>query len=69
MTFWLLCMMFSRYHPALRRCLNFKRHYSNISFGEFVLSNLIASPLMKLCLTPDGWHEAKCVNWKVSVAL
>ena len=19
--------------------------------------------------TPGGWHEAKCVNWKVSVAL
>ena len=63
-----LSMMFSRYHPALRRCLNFKRPSSYISFGEFVLSNLIASHLMKLCLTPGGWHEAKCVNWKVSVA-
>ena len=53
-----LSMMFSRYHPALRRCLNFKRPSSNISFGGFVLSNMIASPIMKLCLTPGGWQEA-----------
>ena len=39
--------------------MNFKRPSSNISFREFVLSNLIASPLMK----PDGWYEAKCINW------
>ena len=63
-----LSMMFSRYSPAFRRCLNFKRPSANISFGEFVLSNLIASPVMKPYFTPCGWHEAKCVNWKVSVA-
>ena len=64
-----LSMMFSRYSPPFRRCLNFKRPSANISFGEFVLSNLIASPVMKPYITPGGWHEAKCVNWKVSVAL
>ena len=64
-----LSMMFRRYPLALRCCLNFKRPSSNISFGEFVLSNLIASPLRKPCFTPGGWHEAKCVNWKVSVGL
>ena len=68
-----LSMIFSRYPPVLKRCLNFslnfRRPSSNISFGDFVLSNLIALPLMKPCLTPDGWHEARCVDWKVSVAL
>ena len=39
--------------------MNFKRPSSNVYFGEFVLSNLIASPLMKPCFTPGGWHEAK----------
>ena len=46
--------MFSRYSPAFRRCLNFKRPSANISFGEFVLSNLIASPVMKPYFTPGG---------------
>ena len=59
-----LSMMFSRYSPAFRRCLNFKRPSAHISFGEFVLSSLIASPVMKPYFTPGGWHEAKCVNWK-----
>ena len=62
-------MMFSRYPLALRRCLNFKRHCSDTSFGKFFLGNLIAWPSVKLCFTPGGWHEAKCVNWKVSVGL
>ena len=53
------------YPRALRHCLNFARHSSNIVFEEFVCSNLIARPLMK----PLGWHEAKCVYWKVSVSL
>ena len=36
---------------------------------ELVLNNLIASPLMKPYLTLGGWHEEKCVYWKVSVGL
>ena len=64
-----ISMMFFGYPLAFKRCLNFKRHCSDTSFGEFVLSNLIAWPPMKLCFTRDGWHEAKCVNWKVSVGL
>ena len=57
-----LSMMFSGYHLALRRCLNFKRLYSNVFFEELVQSNLIASPLMKPYFTPGGWHEAKYVD-------
>ena len=49
------------YPRACRRCLNFIRHSSNDVFEEFVLSSLIASPLMKPFLTPGGWHEVKCV--------
>ena len=64
-----ISMTFSRYPLALKLCLNFKRHSSDTSFGEFVLSNLIAWPSMKLCFTPGRWHVAKCVNWKVSVGL
>ena len=36
---------------------------------ELVLNNLIASSLMKPYFTPSGWHEANCLNWKVSVGL
>ena len=61
--------MFSGYLLVLRRSLNFKRPSSNVSFEELVLSNLIASLLIKPYFTPGGWHEAKCVNWKVSVGL
>ena len=61
--------MFSGYLLVLRCSLNFKRLSSNVSFEELVLSNLIASPLIKPYFTPGGWHEAKCVNWKVSVGL
>ena len=53
-----ISMMFFRYPLALRRCLNFKRHCSDTSFGEFALSNLISWPPMKLCFTRGGWHEA-----------
>ena len=31
-------------------------------FEESVLSNLIASPLIKDLFTPGGWHEVKCVS-------
>ena len=55
-------MMFSGYPFALRRCLNFKRPSSNFSFKELVVSNLIASPLVKPYFTPGGWHGAKLVN-------
>ena len=51
-------MMLSWYPLALRRCLNFKKPSSDTSYGEFLLSSLIAWPLMKLCFTPGGWHEA-----------
>ena len=59
-----LPMMFSGYPLAMRRCFNFKRPSSNVSFEELVLSNLIASPLMKPYFTPSVSYEAKCVNWK-----
>ena len=36
---------------------------------ELVLNNLIASSLLKPYFTPGGWHEANCLNWKVSVGL
>ena len=35
------------YPRVSRRCLKFARHSPNVVFEEFVLSNLIASPLMK----------------------
>ena len=35
------------YPRASRRRLKFARHSSNVVFEEFVLSNLIASPLIK----------------------
>ena len=49
--------------------MKFRKPSSNISFEEYVLSNLIASTLMKPCFTPGGSQEIKCVNWKVSVGL
>ena len=57
-----ISVMFSRFPLALKLCLNFNRHSSDTSFGELVLSNLIAWPSTKLCFTPGGWHVAKCVN-------
>ena len=39
------------------------------SFEEFVLKSLKASPFTKPLFTPGGWHEVKCVYWKVSVSL
>ena len=48
------------YLRASRRCLKFARHSSDV-VKEFVLSNLIASPLMKPLFTPVGWHEVKWV--------
>ena len=62
-----LSMMFSGYPLAFKCCLNFKRPSSNFFLEELVLSSLIALPLMKPHFTPGGSHEAKCVNWKVSV--
>ena len=54
-------------YPRTSSRLKFARHSSNVFFEEFVLSNLIASPLMKPLFTPGGWHEVRCVYWKVSV--
>ena len=39
------------------------------SFEEFVHKSLQASPFTKPLFTPGGWHEVKCVYWKVSVGL
>ena len=39
----------------------FARHSSNVVFEEFVLSNLIASPLIKPLFTPGRWHEVKWI--------
>ena len=49
------------YPRASRRRLKFARHSSNVVFEEFVLSSLIASPLIKPIFTPGGWHEVKWV--------
>ena len=39
------------------------------SLKEFVLSSLRPSPLTNLLLTWVGWHEVKCMHWKVSVGV
>ena len=49
------------YPRASRRRRKFARHSSNVVFEEFVLSSLIASPLIKPLFTPGGWHEVKWV--------
>ena len=49
------------YPRASRRCLKFARLSSNIVFEEFILIDLIASPLMKPLFTLGGWHEVKWV--------
>ena len=56
-----LSIYFFGYPRALRRRLKFARHSSNVVFEEFVLSSLIASPLIKPLFTPGGWHELKWV--------
>ena len=60
---------FFGYLRASRRRLKFARHSSNVVFEEFVLSSLIASPLIEPLFTPGGWHELKWVYSKVSVGL
>ena len=62
-------LFFSGHPRASRRRLKFARHSSNVVFEEFVLTSLIASPLIKPLFTPGGWHEVKWVYLKVSVGL
>jgi len=47
-----LSIYFFRYPRASKRRLKFARHSSNVVFEEFVLSSLIASPLIKPLFTP-----------------
>ena len=50
------------YPRASRRRLKFARlALLNVVFEEFVLSSLIASPLIKPLFTPGGWREVKWV--------
>ena len=56
-----LSIYFFGYPRASRRRLKFARHSSNVVFEEFVLSSLIASPLIKPLFTPGGWHDVKWV--------
>ena len=56
-----LSIYFFGYPHASRRRLKFARQFSNAVLEEFVLSSLIASPLIKLLFTPGGWHEVKWV--------
>ena len=56
-----LSIYFFGYPRASRRCLKVVRHSSNVVFEEFVLSSLIALPLIKPLFTPGGWHEVKWV--------
>ena len=56
-----LSIYFFGYPRASRRRLKFARHSSNVVFEEFVLSSLIASPLIKPLFTPGGWDEVKWV--------
>jgi len=51
-----LSIYYFRYPRASTRRLKFARHSSNVAFEEFVLSNLIASPLIKPLFTPGGWY-------------
>ena len=52
-----LSHIFLGYLHALRRCLKFARHSSNVVFEEFILSSLIALLLIKPLFTPGGRHE------------
>ena len=49
-----LSIYFFGYWRASRRRLKFARHSSNVAFEELVLSNRIASPLIKSPLSPEG---------------
>ena len=49
-----LSIYFFGYPRASRRRLKSARHSSNVAFEEFVLSSLIASPLIKPPLPPEG---------------
>ena len=57
-----LSTYFFGYPHASRRRLKFAWHSSNVGFEEFVLSSLIASPLIKPLFIPGGWHELKWVH-------
>ena len=56
-----LSIYFFGYSRASTSRLKFARHSSNVVFEEFVLSSLIASPLLKPLFTPGGWQEVKWV--------
>ena len=49
-----LSIYFFGYLHASRCHLKFARHSSNVVFEEFVLSSLIALPLTKPLLPPEG---------------
>ena len=48
------------YPRASRRHLKFARHSSNVVFEEFVLSSLIASPLIKPLFTSEDQIKGSC---------
>ena len=52
-----LFIYFFGYPRASRRRLKFARHSSNVVFEEFVLSRLIALPLIKPLFTPGGFRR------------
>ena len=54
-----LSMYFFGYPCASRRRLKFVRHSSNVVFEEFVLSSLVALPLIKPLFGLGGWHGTR----------
>ena len=54
-----LSIYFFGYLCASRHHLKFARHSLNVVFEEYVLSSLIASPLIKPLFTPGRWHKVK----------
>jgi len=54
-----LSIYFFRYPRASKRRLKFARYSLNVVFEEFVLSSLIASPLIKPLFTPRKVTRAK----------
>ena len=56
-----LSINFFGYPHGLKHHLKFARQSSNVALKEFVLSSLIALPLLKPLLTPWGWHEVKFI--------
>ena len=58
-----------RIPSGLEASFKIRMHSSNVfCFKEFVLSNVIASPLMKRLFTPGGWPEVKCVSSRLVIS-